>query len=663
MPAQVLPELQWHPLRYEKDEWHDKRLNITIPKDVHRNTLYRTLVNARCAMKYPNFIRNRAVEWQRCRDSFLYFLNVYGWTFVLIEHTEDRGRIPAKRTHQPFISFPLQDTTAETLIASTGHYGDATESVCIDKSREMGATWLSLFIMVWFLIFHSDRTIMICADREESVDYKGTKTSPSPAAAMTADKDALMGKLDYILGHLPSWMLPPIYRSHMNIVNAANGSRITGSTTREDMARGGRRFLIFVDEAASIRFLKQIDISTSDSTPCRWFNSTPKGAHYFTQLRSSGKLKVVVMGWWDDPRKGHDKSTGEKGRFLTIDPDKNEQVIDGWWRQAEKKRRTTLQDLAENVDIDHLGAGRVVFDLGVLNRHLATWCAPPLYRTLVDYRYEGGTLDAHLRKGNLSAVRFRDAPMGTDDQAVLRLWCELEWDDDNKIYRPPQRQTYAIACDPSPGQGAANTVIAARNLNTGHKVAEFVSGRMGPDDAARLMVALGMWFGGPTGWAYLIWEANGVGGRVGDVLSRRLAYPWLHENAVQGRRFLEAGEDEKIGWVNNPQSKSDAIFAYSAALSTGAFINPSEPAIQEAMRYVRYENKQIGPGELEFETPDAKATHGDRVIADMLLEMAANFAQSTQPKRTKYPPGSFGQLVDEPDPDDLDDDEETDTIL
>lgn len=57
---------------------------------------------------------------------------------------------------------------------------------------------------------------------------------------------------------------------------------------------------------------------------------------------------------------------------------------------------------------------------------------------------------------------------------------------------------------------------------------------------------------------------------------------------------------------------------YSRLLAHGGFINHSEQAINEAATYITYENGGLGPAFLMEESKDAKATHGDRVIADGL---------------------------------------------
>lgn len=631
MPAHVTPDYAWKPLRYKRDEkgrqrWMDPATGCVIFKDPEENLTRRAKLWEECA----NNPVLQAGTWKLCRDSFLYWVNNFGYTFVQVEHTHKGRRGVSGSNDRPFITWPVQDDAAAELIESTGLTGKTATGALIDKSREMGATWLMLAIILWLFLFHRNTSMLMCADREEAVDYSGRPDGLVTAG--TANKDTLFGKLDYMLAFLPPWMTVGVSRVYMHYTNARTGSRIDGSSTREDLGRGGRRFLVFVDEASAIRQLKQIDKSIADTTACPWYNSTPKGAHYFSELRTGGTMPVIVLGWWDHPHKGREGPKGEPGRYIAFDQDKGEEVITGWWRELEKKRRKSIQDVAENIDIDHMGAGRVVFNLGVLNRHLATYCYPAQVHMRLRHRFDGERRDISIRKRKLADIIMEEIPPDEDAvQGVLQWWGPLV------DGRPPQDRLYVLAADVSGGNGASNSIVTIRDVNTGEKVGTYVDANIPPDGLAMVMAQLGLWVGGERGYGYLIWEANGPGNRVGRVLVERYAYPWLHIMEVSTKKRRRKEEAKRLGWWNSPQSVYDAALQLDAEYTSGRFINHDRAAVQEAMKWVRYETGIIGPGPLEFETPEARKTHGDRVIADMLAAVGAKKCIGTMPRSPKPP--------------------------
>jgi hypothetical protein len=72
---------------------------------------------------------------------------------------------------------------------------------------------------------------------------------------------------------------------------------------------------------------------------------------------------------------------------------------------------------------------------------------------------------------------------------------------------------------------------------------------------------------------------------------------------------------------------------YRQAIAHGEFINPSELAVTEAMTYIYYEGGGIGPACLSNEHTNARATHGDRVIADALALYGSKNVD--KPRQTK----------------------------
>ena len=86
---------------------------------------------------------------------------------------------------------------------------------------------------------------------------------------------------------------------------------------------------------------------------------------------------------------------------------------------------------------------------------------------------------------------------------------------------------------------------------------------------------------------------------------------------------------------------------YRRALDHGTFINPSAIALNEAETYVYMPGGQIGPASLQEESASARKTHGDRVIADALLNMAMGESLTRVNKTLDPPQNSLGNRYQE----------------
>ncbi|MFP3345245.1 hypothetical protein R0J87_22455, partial [Halomonas sp. SIMBA_159] len=78
-----------------------------------------------------------------CRLSTIYWINAFGWTYRLRMVNERGETVPTKghQSHFPMITWPVQDETLHTLDRCIRESEDAN----LDKSRDMGATWLVIF--------------------------------------------------------------------------------------------------------------------------------------------------------------------------------------------------------------------------------------------------------------------------------------------------------------------------------------------------------------------------------------------------------------------------------------------------------------------------------------------------------------------------------------
>lgn len=530
----------------------------------------------------------------------------------------------ARVAEVPMITWPVQDAAAAQLIEAVRTGG---EDVVIDKSRDMGASWLCLLVFLWFWLFHPNHAFLIVSRKEDLVDKRG-------------DPDSMFWKLRFVIARLPEWMIPAHTDTHMHLRNNDNGSVIDGESTNENLGRGGRRRAILVDEAAAIRDLAAILTATDNATPCRIFNSTPAGPGAFSDLRFSGKAKVIVLGWWDHPEKA-------MGRHLYTDPADGKVKWHGPYRQRKLDTRSR-REVSTNLDIDHMGAGAMFFDSDVLSRQRSRADrSPPAHRGDItcDAPY-GAQEDALLGRG---ADAVRGIVFGDDHTGPWRFWIDLVRDPLTGLRRPPQDRVYVFGADVAWGMGASNSVISVFDPDTGMKAAEFASAMVTPDQLVRVLARAGLWFGGrlETRCALVAWESNGGGGTIGPSLVR-LGYPWLYRH--YGMDKLTNTPGEKLGWhstITGESSKENVFAWYRGELATDRFVNLSPEALDEAGQIIWYRSGGIGPGRMEAEGANARKTHGDRVTADALACWAARRVPQQRTAEVRPPKGSAAERIQE----------------
>lgn len=564
--------------------------------------------------KQDTFRRLFADGW----SGFLSWVNLACWTF------DPRRSV----RHLPFITWEIQDMAGREVWLAI-HEG---RDVLIDKSRDMGATWLCVAVFVWHLLFVPDTPLLMASRKEEYVDSRG-------------NPDTLFWKADYLLDNIPSWLWPKIERRHMHIANLDNGSVIDGESTNADLGRGGRRKAILLDEFAAVDNGREILSATVDATPCRIFNSTPKGrANAFADVRFSGKVRVLTLHWKAHPSKGWAARQIEtEGRVRWTSP----------WYEAECARRTSRKEIAQELDIDYLASGEAFFDLDVCQRIRASGqLRPPLERG--ELRFGVDTL-AEGTSYRMSGVRW----MPQHGKRRLVLWCPLApatsalasagrpFGAERVVgaaprahrdeMRPRQDRNYAAFADVAHGTGASNSVIKVADTSTREEVASFVCPDTPPHELARYAVALCKWFGGrvPT---LLGWEANGPGGIFGLEVYR------LGYRAVLGNRNVSMPwrpEDDRIGWYSTREKKADLLGDLRRALARDELVIHNEATVTELEQYIYYPSGSVGPSGLVNEADGARAAHGDRVIAAAGLLLCMDEQPATGARGGAPPAGSF----------------------
>ncbi len=533
-------------------------------------------------------------------EAFLFWLNTFGWTF--------NPRL--KKKHVPFITWEIQDKAA-TALWNAIYYG---EDVLFDKSRDMGASWLCIAAFVWFWWAIPDTPLLVGSRKEDLVDAKD-------------NPDTLFWKIDYLIENLPDWMRPNVRygkeRTHKHLANPDNGSVIDGEATNPDFARGGRRKAILLDEFAAVDNGGEILSATADTTPCRVFNSTPKGkGNAFANVRWSGKVLVITLPWWEHPTKG------EGRQELTL-ADGTKKYTSPWY-EKECARRTSKKEIAQELDIDYLASGDAFFDLNVCQMVRGRHVKEPISRGELDFCCD---TRAEARYYVLSGFKWQPGGRGR-----MALWIPLVPDKD-MVARPTQKRNYVTFCDISHGQGASNSVAAFADTTSREVVGLWVCPDTPPHDFARQVVALCRWFGGQNNSTYLGWEANGPGG----ISFGREIYRLGYRNVLGNKNpnIPWEPDDKSIGWQSNRPKKQHMLSELDKAMARNELILHDNMTVSEIETYIIYPSGEIGPSGILEDTSGARANHGDRVIATAGLVLCLGDGQLAVGPPPVTQPGSF----------------------
>lgn len=190
----------------------------------------------------------------------------------------------------PFVLMPRQ---RELIVAMLKWWRDGTGGL-VDKSRDVGASWVGMALSLTMCLFHRDFMAGVGSAKEDKIDRSG-------------DPDTLFYKGRHFMTYLPpdftyGWN-DKKHSAHLRIIVPHMGSSLTGEAG-DGIGRGGRKSWFIVDEAAHIERPHKVDASLAMTTNCRIDMSSVNGmANAFAEKRHSGKVPVFTFHWRDDPRK------------------------------------------------------------------------------------------------------------------------------------------------------------------------------------------------------------------------------------------------------------------------------------------------------------------------------------------------------------------------
>lgn len=537
----------------------------------------------------------RAVK-EMCRRDPVFWIDTFVWQFNPNWIPSESGT--ASLEMGPFICWPYQENAVDRIIWCVNNRKD----LVVEKSREMGASWLCLLVMTWPLLFHPWKKFLCISHNEDAVD------DHSP--------DSLFWKIRFILEYTPDWLKPKITDRKLYF-GSENGTVISGQATTQRAGVGGRATAMFCDEMSQIKQAYDIIDRTSNTTGCRIFNGTHLGTGTaFYELTNPDSMigryvQRLQMHWTEHPDKNkgayhYDQTSGQivvHDKTHEYPPDFEfdrsgaptggpKPGIRSPWYDEECKRKTRATAIAMDLDIDPQRSVEQLFDPMVIKSLASQYARPPKWQ---------GTMS--IEDGELVLT---PSPKGH-----LRLWLTMNADG-----RAPAGD-YFFGFDNAQGVGATPSCGSACNIR-GEKVLEFSDPQVEPKEMAVLFFHLFKLFRNEDRIEPMIaWEVPGPGKSFGDKLIE-MGYRRFYMR--QEKEYGEKKKGPKAGWNNTKESKMTLIVNYRDALKGRQFLNRSESALKDCLNFHFMPDGYIEHS-AEQSTKDAsgaRVNHGDQVIADAL---------------------------------------------
>jgi hypothetical protein len=558
----------------------------TVPKDPCENLRFRRFVLERA--RKDRRVRRGLVE--ACSQDLLFYINTFVWQYN--PRKVDSGEVG------PFITWPFQDEAFFTILDCI----EKAQDLCVEKSREMGATWMFLIVMDWLFLFHPWKKFLCISRNADAVDCE--------------DPDSLFWKIDFMHDRLPDFLLPGgnrqmIQRNKFYYGNLPNGSSITGQASTGRAGVGGRATCMFVDEFTQIREDREVLHRTSDTTGCRLFNFTHLGTDTAAyEIVSAGSMRKLRLHWSQHPDKVHGlyKYDTKARRVEVLDKayeydSKFNFVMDGKlrspWYDEQCRRKASPRAVAMDLDIDPRGSVSQFVDPMVIDELIGSFSCDPYWEGELCYDPDTG--------------RPYQDPLLARKGGPLKLW--LTPDGRGAL----EHTVYGIGIDIAEGTGATPSCLTIMNKR-GDKVGEYVNRHIKPEDFAVLAVAMARVLTDSEGeTARLAWEACGPGDRFGKVVTDRCAYRRVYMRTNEQALAYMRSYQDVAGWYPTAANRTQLLGEYRRALYNRNCINRSGWSLEE-FKLFRYDAR----GEAEYggsasdDHSGAGVNHGDVVISDAL---------------------------------------------
>jgi hypothetical protein len=232
-------------------------------------------------VKIDSYFRELVKE--KIRRDPVYFIENWVWTY------DPRKKIKII----PFILYPFQKDFIRKLEANY----QAKKPLLVEKSRDMGFSWLVLSFITWKALTERGFSAGIGSRKAQLVDELGNMKS-------------LMERVRFILRHLPH-KLRSGYNQKRHSKNyliqiPETEAHISGEAG-DEIGRGDRTSLYLLDEFAFIPRSSIVQAAVSQTSDFLIYGSTPNGkGNEFSRLRWKTEIDVFTMDWKQHPDKNEE---------------------------------------------------------------------------------------------------------------------------------------------------------------------------------------------------------------------------------------------------------------------------------------------------------------------------------------------------------------------
>jgi phage terminase large subunit len=312
------------------DQQAERALTTSTIDDMKRRLAHLERVESSESMQIEEKIK--------CAESVEYWFDWYAWTYD-------------PRTVQKYIPLAMWEKQRE-FVTWFGDREKAKEDGIVEKSRDAGATWLTIMILFHHWLFIPGFKGAVGSRKEDLVDETG-------------NPDSIFEKLRDAAKLIPGWMMPKGLKpknhfAYMKFINPEIGSTITGEAG-DNIGRGGRASVYVIDEAAFIARPQKVEAALSMTSDVKIYVSTPNGiGNVFYKKRFSKAFPVFTFNWKDDPRKAKWEVVDGNGTIISIGvgrgpasiPD-HHKIRFPWYEGMKKKYEHDPVILAQEIDIDY----------------------------------------------------------------------------------------------------------------------------------------------------------------------------------------------------------------------------------------------------------------------------------------------------------------------
>lgn len=235
----------------------------------------------------------------------------------------------------PLVMFKRQEELVEFVLACIAAEADGL----VEKSRDMGATWVLAALSVWLWRF-----------RQSAIGWGSRKAL---LVDHIGDLDSIFEKIRRIIVRLPPEFWPDGFdeqcMAYMRISDPVSGAAITGEAG-DEIGRGGRKLVYLKDESAHYERAESIEAAVSENTRCQIdVSSVSDPGTVFHRKREGGVLwepgkellrgrtNVFIMDWRDHPGKTQEWYDERRAKF------KNDGLLHVFAREVDRDYAASRQ--------------------------------------------------------------------------------------------------------------------------------------------------------------------------------------------------------------------------------------------------------------------------------------------------------------------------------